>query len=75
MPRAFMHEMPDEWQKRMADLLNEWSETWNWPDDTGDSYVIRRLEGKFASWPEYIQNYRHPDRDFIKSLMRYKDGQ
>jgi len=27
LPRVMMHEMPDEWQGKMADLLEEWDST------------------------------------------------
>lgn len=29
MPRVMMHQMPDEWQGKMADLIDEFETTWN----------------------------------------------
>src|SRR5574341_1370059 len=29
LPRVMMHEMPDDWQMRMAQLLREWDEAWD----------------------------------------------
>lgn len=29
LPRCMMHEMPDDWQAKMAALLEQWDETWN----------------------------------------------
>ena len=70
LPRVLMHEMPDEWQGKMAELLSEWHSTWSWPDDIGTSTVCHRLEGKFAPWPRWMLNYRHPNRDFINSMKK-----
>ena len=61
IPRVMMHEMPDEWQDKMAALLEEFDSTW-------DSYelpqpiVNARKDNKFTKWPSWILNYRHPDR-------------
>jgi hypothetical protein len=67
MPRAFMHEMPDEWQAKMAALLWEWQKTWKWPDELGTPYVSQRVNGRFTSFPEYVLNYRHPKIKYIDS--------
>ena len=60
-----MHQMPDDWQKRMAELLEEWDDTW----DTHDmpTPIVNALEGnRFTSWPRYVLNYRHPDVGAIR---------
>jgi hypothetical protein len=70
MPRAFMHEMPDAWQKKMAQLLTEWDDAWNWGDMSIDSTVVTlKKDGKFVKTPELLINYRHPDREKIKSMF------
>jgi len=61
MPRAFMHAMPDDWQQRMAVLLAEWEATWEWPEELGVPYVSQQVNGRFAAFPEYVLNYRHPN--------------
>ena len=70
LPRVCMAAMPEEWRIKMAALLHEWDETWNWPEDLGKWIVTHRVEGKFAPMPEWLSNYRRPDRDFIESLKR-----
>ena len=67
LPRSMMHEMPDDWQRRMADLLTEWGETWN-SSTMPDPHVAAKTGGKFTRWPEWLLNYRHPNREAIASL-------
>jgi hypothetical protein len=68
MPRAFMHEMPDRWQRRMAVLLREWDQTWDWPDEMPSPTVTAKQGNRYTKWPEYVLNYRHPDSSFIESM-------
>jgi len=68
MPRALMHEMPDEWQAKMAELLSDWHAAWDWPNSIGVPIVQNSVDGKFAKWPDYILNYRHPQNDAINSI-------
>jgi len=72
MPRIMMHEMPDEWQDKMAALLEEWDNTWDSSDMPSPS-VSARQNGKFTKWPEWLLRYRHPDRSEIKK-MRVTDA-
>lgn len=68
MPRVLMHEMPDEWQAKMADLLREYDEAWkSWPEGCG-ARVQYTVDGKPARMPRWLQNYRHPDREAIAQL-------
>lgn len=68
LSRAMMHEMPDEWQSKMAALLEEWGDHWpNHPDV--DLYVSGRRDGKFAELPEAMKQYRHPDS---AALAKYR---
>lgn len=72
LPRVMMHEMPDEWQGKMAALLDEWDNTW-------DSYelptpsVNARIGGKFIKWPRWLLNYQYPDRYEVEK-MRVRGG-
>lgn len=67
LPRVMMHEMPDEWQAKMAELLNEWDETWkNQPDIVIE--VRAKRSGKLIPVPKFLCNYRHPDRTQIDKL-------
>jgi len=69
LPRSMMHEMPDDWQEKMAVLLEQWDETWDSSDMPAPA-VVARAANKFTKWPEWLCNYRHPDRTAIKSLKR-----
>ena len=59
LPRAMMNDMPDDWQKRMADLLEEWDAQWpNFPNVQLSATCKR--DGKLVPMPEEFKNYRHP---------------
>lgn len=74
IPRVLMHEMPDEWQGKMAELLLEYDETFDQSKVGVDSvYVSARKDNKFASIPDWLKNYRHPNHFLIKSIR--KDSQ
>ncbi|MTC44315.1 hypothetical protein GKR71_00475 [Providencia sp. wls1922] len=69
MPRVLMHEMPIEWQDKMAALLHEYDETFDTSSVVNSvSMVGRDSDGKLTKLPEYILNYRHPDREEIERL-------
>lgn len=71
LPRVLLHEMPDEWQDRMAALLEEMSDTFpSWGCEGVEFYVSSRKNQKFAELPEYLCNYRHPHRAEIEALKR-----
>ena len=58
MPRVAMEAMPDEWQGKMADLLNEVGD--EFPNFPKFKYMVQRKEGnKFAKFPEWLLNYKH----------------
>ena len=67
MPRVLMHEMPDEWQSKMADLLQEWDESWD-SSEMPEPIVSARQGGKFTKWPRWLLNYRRPDKDEVNNL-------
>jgi hypothetical protein len=70
LPRVLMHEMPDEWQRRMAVLLEEFDE--EFPNWTGDLhfYVSARRGGKMTPLPAALCDYRHPHLHDIDALRR-----
>lgn len=74
IPRSFMQEMPDDWQMKMAKLLAEYDATFDQSKVEIDGvFVMGRKDGKNCKMPEWITNYRHPDRALINS-MKYKEG-
>jgi len=68
LPRVMMHEMPDEWQGCMAELLSEWDAEW---DSSGmpSPYVSARKGNKFVRWPSWLLNYKRPDKEQL-NMMR-----
>lgn len=68
LPRVLMHEMPDEWQKKMAELLNEWDAAWPNQPDVTPIVSLRSDAGKFVKTPHWLINYRRPDREAIQQL-------
>lgn len=72
LPRVLMHAMPDDWQGKMAALLDEYDE--QFPNGAGvdcGARVVAHKNGKFSKWPEWLLNYRHPDSAAIQAA---KDG-
>lgn len=71
LPRALMQEMPDEWQAKMAALLEEWDAQWDIPESLAyETSVSAKRDGKFASWPDLLVNYRHPDLNGIEAMRK-----
>ena len=60
LPRVLMHEMPDQWQADMARLLTEFDEAF--PNAPAAQTQVRARRG---SLPEWLTNYRHPQRSEI----------
>ena len=73
MPRVLMHEMSDEWQDKMAALLEEYDETWDWTAHPYGSRVQTIKDGRLVKTPEWLINYRRPDMKIIESL-KWKKG-
>lgn len=68
LPRVLMHEMPDDWQGKMADLLTEYSETFPNQPDIGTRVQITDATGKLVACPRWLTDYKHPDRAVIATL-------
>jgi hypothetical protein len=70
LPRVLMHEMPDDWQARMAQLLEEWAAHWDIPNELCEliPQVNAKRGNKFTKWPEFILDYRHPDEGAVEAL-------
>lgn len=75
LPRVMMHEMPDDWQMKMAALLEEWNETYINQPDVKTFVSIKDAETNlFIKMPNYLSNYRHPDLLTINSMKEPKHG-
>ena len=73
LPRSLMHAMPDEWQKKMAGLLDLWDAAWN-TAHLPAPYVSAREGAKFTRWPEWLLNYRRPAQDEIDAVRALSAG-
>lgn len=67
LPRVLLHEMPDEWQQKMADLLSELDEAFPNTPDVGFSVRATR-HGKLVKMPDGFLYYRHPDYEAIDRM-------
>jgi hypothetical protein len=66
-----MHQMPDEWQKKMAELLEEWEDTWDTEEVCGGTTVrLTDDRGKLIPTPDWVHNYRHPQQSEIDRYRR-----
>ena len=68
IPRVLAHEMPDNWQRKMADLLVEYDEaTRNAPENISriTPMVVGKVGNRFVKWPDWILRYRHPQREHL----------
>ena len=72
LPRSLLHEMPNDWQQRMADLLTEWDAVWRNVEELPTPHVAAKRAGRFVKWPEYLTRYRHPDKKQIDALRGTK---
>lgn len=75
LPRVLMHEMPDEWQSKMADLLEEYNETVESINEVDKVYVSARNGNRFCQMPEWLLNYRRPNREKIAQVMKSKQSE
>ena len=68
IPRVLAHEMPDEWQGKMADLLAQYSEaTRNAPASVSElTPIVNARSGNHnVKWPDWILQYRHPQAEHL----------
>jgi hypothetical protein len=54
----------------MAVLLKEYDEAFPNQPDIGSRVQITDASGKLIKTPDWLINYRHPDRETIDSLRR-----
>lgn len=62
LPRVLMEDMPDEWQGKMAALLEEYEAAFPNRPDIGTRVQATDTTGKLTRFPPWVLNYRRPDR-------------
>ncbi|EFL6449049.1 hypothetical protein AAS80_003021 [Escherichia coli] len=72
MPRVAMQLMPEEWQEKMAELLNQYDETIN-----TDAFGVKgcRVQaigenGKLMKMPDEWKNYRRPSSETKAAIKK-----
>ena len=71
LPRVFMEAMPEDWQRRMAVLLNEADEAF--PGIPVSDFRVQAVrDGKLTKMPPDMIHYRHPDPAFIQQCRKAK---
>lgn len=71
MPRVLMHQMPDEWQMQMANLIDEYEATWDIPKEYWCEVEISlKQNGKYTRMFEWIANYKYPNTEMFNSWKR-----
>lgn len=72
LPRVLMHAMPDDWQERMVQLLQEYHDHYD-VEGVPDLYVSARAKNnRWIRLPNWLVNYRHPDQAAICKITRSK---
>lgn len=72
LPRAFLHQLPDELQHRLAVLLTEIDEFFPRPLPVSTTVRTVNDDGRLVRTPDYITNYRHPD---VRAIMSHRTEQ
>lgn len=68
VPRLVMESMPVEWQDKMADLLREMDDTFDWRPDSGRYWVkLRDGRGRFHDAP--LADYRRGSCDHLRKSL------
>lgn len=70
LPRVLMHKMPDDWQAKMTELLDQYDDHWDFSDAEYGTRVQVTKNNKLIKTPEWLINYRHPDYVQIDSLKK-----
>jgi len=69
VPRLVMQSMPIEWQRKMAVLLQEMDETFDWRPKEGRYWVkLRDDKGRFMDAP--LDNYRRGNCEHLRIKKR-----
>lgn len=70
VPRVLMHEMPDDWQMKMSELLEEYDNAYDTSEVCDSVSVSCKIGGKFAKFPEWVINYRRAIKEEIGKVKK-----
>lgn len=71
LPRVVLHEMPDKWQNKTAELLSEFNEWFpGWKSEEYRAYGVDD-SNKMVKIPDWLKNYDVPN---LKELDRLKNA-
>ena len=65
IPRLVTENMPDEWQGKLADLLSEMDDTFDWRPKEG-KYWVKLKDGKGRYCDAPLGNYKHGNIEHLR---------
>ncbi|AUR92983.1 hypothetical protein NVP1181O_19 [Vibrio phage 1.181.O._10N.286.46.C9] len=69
MPRVLMEDMPDEWQEKMAELLNQYDDAFDQSKVGIDGCRVQAtMDNKLVKMPSELLNYRRPCQLFLDKV-------
>ena len=69
MPRVLMEDMPDEWQEKMAELLNQYDDAFDQSKVGVDGCRVQAtMDNKLVKMPSELLNYRRPCQLFLNKV-------
>lgn len=74
LPRVLLSAMPDEWQFRFTQCLDELDDTFDSMGCDGLEIEVRfKRDGKYVKTPDYVGQYRHPSIEFIEECKSRRE--
>ena len=70
LPRVLMEAMDDPWKERMAVLLKEFDQEFVNVPSVNFTVRVTDDDNRMVKTPEWMLNYRHPDRALINSFRK-----
>ena len=69
LPRILMEDMPNEWQSKMAALLNEYNDSFDQSEIGVDGCRVQATKDKkLSKMPSELLNYRRPCNIFLDKV-------
>jgi hypothetical protein len=68
IPRVLLEDMPNEWQAKLVELLEEYEERYPNQPPLGTRVLVTGKSNIAIKTPNWILNYRHPDFNMLAEL-------